>query len=124
MPDHVKDPAFHLLRLSSQSNTESSCALTLLTEMIPKFCSLLLDRETLKSHFQLNLTRLTSGGLVLFNPPRLNSTIKKKRCLHIDKISDNKISDKHLSLHPSMTENGLYNMAQKPTVQVCINPET
>ena len=63
MSVHEKDPGFHLLCLYSQSNTKFSCALTLLTEIIPKFSSLLLLQEMLKSHFQLNLTWSTSGGM-------------------------------------------------------------
>lgn len=63
MPVHEKDPAFHLLCLYSQCNTKFSCALTLLTEIIPKFSSLLLLQEMLKSHFQLNLTWSTTGGM-------------------------------------------------------------
>lgn len=63
MPVHEKDPGFHLLCLYSQRNTKFSCALTLLTEIIPKFSSPLLLREMLKSHFQLNLTWSTSRGM-------------------------------------------------------------
>lgn len=63
MPVHEKDPGFHLLCLYSQRNTKFSCALTLLTEIIPKFSSPLLLQEMLKSHFQLNLTWSTSGGM-------------------------------------------------------------
>lgn len=61
MPVHEKDPAFHLLCLYSQRNTKFSRALTLLTEIIPKFSSPLLLQEMLKSHFQLNLTWSTTG---------------------------------------------------------------
>lgn len=67
MPVHEKDPGFHLLCLHSQHNTEFSCALTLLTEIIPKFSPLLLLQEMLKSHFQLNLTWSATGGCK--NPP-------------------------------------------------------
>jgi len=63
MPVHEKDPGFHLLCLYSQRNTKFSCALTLLTEIIPKFSSLLLLQEMLKSHFQLNLTWSSSRGM-------------------------------------------------------------
>ncbi len=63
MPVHEKDPGFHLLFLYSRRNTKFSCALTLLTEIIPKFSSLLLLQEMLKSNFQLNLTWSTSRGM-------------------------------------------------------------
>lgn len=63
MPVHEKDPGFHLFCLYSQRNTKFSCALTLLTEIIPKFSSPLLLQGMLKSHFQLNLTWSTSGGM-------------------------------------------------------------
>lgn len=67
MPVHERDLGFHLLCLYSQCNTKFSSALTLLTEIIPKFSSPLLLQEMLKSHFQLNLTCSTSGGRK--NPP-------------------------------------------------------
>lgn len=66
MPVHEKKPGFHLLCLHLQCNTEFSCALTLLTEIIPKFSFPLLLQEMLKSHFQLNLTWSTTGRACVF----------------------------------------------------------
>lgn len=66
MPVHEKKPSFHLLCLHLQCNTEFSCALTLLTEIIPKFSFPLLLQEMLKSHFQLNLTWSTTERVCVF----------------------------------------------------------
>lgn len=66
MPVHEKNPGLHLPCLHLQCNTEFSCALTLLTEIIPKFSFPLLLQEMLKSHFQLNLTWSTMGRIHVF----------------------------------------------------------